>query len=660
RLGPDGWWYIACGLRGGAVQLGPELRGDAPQAPLSIGSRDVRFHLATKTIELVTGPAQFGLTFDGLGQRIFCSNRNPATQVVLEQADLAGNPLAGLAPSVADVVPAGEISHVYPLVNAWVTSHLHSGQFTAACGVFARGLNDGRTDIFTCEPTGSLVHRQRSKRLGNRLVPDADQQVPEGHEWLASRDAWFRPVNVTAAPDDAIVVVDMHRAVIEHPDWVPEELKHRPDERWGDQAGRILAVGPATRWSDIWRELRDRPLRTRHDTELVELVGSGNLWLRQTSQRLLLERAATTASASASGSQLPNATIEALQKLVADSSLTPDARTAALRLAVLLTVPPASKDGADAVETASPGHQHSLFAVAPLLETDLSQVGQCELAMVALRVSRQYPAILSVHPDELLKMACGSSERGVRFEAWLCLGHRVEGDSWRAAREQLDEVTQAWALDGDPYMLMAAASGLREQPDELLQSWLSTLAQAPRISEAAVAQVPQIARGLMAATLREAESQQKDGSSGDVESLKSVIDQIVQLVSETSVAQSLSAREAAPLAALECLQPIARQPKLRSLIDSSTWEQLVKLVENDALRLRLRVAAIALLADSPQSDMPDRLSQLVVRATDPELTGALLQAWCAVGGDAPNALLLERLASASPQLQRTLLPLIAA
>ncbi len=653
RLGPDGWWYIACGLRGGAVQLGPELRGAAPAAPVDIGSRDVRFHLASKTIELVTGPAQFGLTFDGIGSRIFCSNRNPATQVMFEQADLVGNPLAGLAASIVDVVPAGDNSHVYPLVNAWVTSHLHSGQFTAACGVFARGLNDGRTDIFTCEPTGSLVHRQRSKRVGTRLIPDAEQQVPEGHEWLASRDAWFRPVNVTVAPDAAMVIVDMHRAVIEHPAWVPEELKQRPDERWGNQAGRIVSIDSTTQLSDVWRELRERPLRTREDVELVRLIGSENLWLRQTSERLLFERAATTPGESASGPQLSSANIDALQQLVADTSLPPDARCTALRLAVLLSASPASSGGSD-----SPG-SGSRKDFGPL------PTGERELSMVALRLSRQSPQAASVNPDELLNLASSSSEPGVRFEAWLCLGAQVGSGAWHATQADLEGVARAWAQDGDAYLFMAAASGLREQPGQLLQSWLSTLDQGSHLNEAATAQVPQIARGLVAATLRKAEStggsNSADSNSADqVESLKPVVAQIVQLLNEPQLAKSLAANMSAPLAALECLRPIVKHPKLRTLVESSTWEQLAKLVENDALPITLRVSAVALLTDSPQSDTPERLAQMVARATAPELTGPLLQAWCAVAGDAPNADLLNRLASASPQLQRILLPLIAA
>ena len=51
---------------------------------------------------------------------------------------------------------------IYPLSKNWTTSSLHVGQFTAACGVFVyRGdlLPDlYRGAVFTCDPTGNLVH----------------------------------------------------------------------------------------------------------------------------------------------------------------------------------------------------------------------------------------------------------------------------------------------------------------------------------------------------------------------------------------------------------------------------------------------------------------------------------------------------------------------
>lgn len=63
----------------------------------------------------------------------------------------------------------------------------------------------------TCEPTGSLVQRRSLKRENGRT--SVADKSPE-REWLASRDPWFRPVNLIEGPEGIIYVVDMYRAVI--------------------------------------------------------------------------------------------------------------------------------------------------------------------------------------------------------------------------------------------------------------------------------------------------------------------------------------------------------------------------------------------------------------------------------------------------------------
>ncbi len=65
-------------------------------------------------------------------------------------------------------------------------------------------------------------------------------------EFLASYDPWFRPVNLHEGPDGAIYIVDMYRAVIEHPQFMPDELKNRPDLRYGDDRGRIYRISRKT------------------------------------------------------------------------------------------------------------------------------------------------------------------------------------------------------------------------------------------------------------------------------------------------------------------------------------------------------------------------------------------------------------------------------
>jgi putative membrane-bound dehydrogenase-like protein len=232
-LNADGWLYIASGLRGGKIKSTLPF-GKPSTELLDLTGCDLRLNMLTGRIESIAGPSQFGLTFDSFGRRYGCSNRNPCFEIVSERADLSLSPLSGLALALNDVSPSNAASKVHPLVNAWTTSNLHAGQFTAACGVLVSEMA-----AYTCEPTGALVQRRNINRKNGlmQVTDDASER-----EWLASRDPWFRPVDLFEGPDGDIYVVDMYRAVIEHPEWVPKELKNRPDQRLGDSNGRIYRV----------------------------------------------------------------------------------------------------------------------------------------------------------------------------------------------------------------------------------------------------------------------------------------------------------------------------------------------------------------------------------------------------------------------------------
>jgi putative membrane-bound dehydrogenase-like protein len=288
-LGIDQRLYIANGLRSQNVES-PE---SAPfgKTTLDLRSRDLQVDLRTGQLRAVTGPAQFGMSWDRYGHRYFCSNRNPCDAVLIEQHEIETSPLAGLSPLAAPVVPAGEASRVHPLTEAWTTSNLHAGQFSAACGVLVASSSDLPADdlghAYTCEPTGSLVHRRALRRSdGVAAVSDPEPT----HEWLASHDAWFRPVNLQEGPDGAIYVVDMYRAVIEHPQFMPQELKERPDLRYGEDRGRIYRVRPkgaASSTTTAFQQLRKQPIGQQTAEEWVALLTHPQEWFRAAASRYL-------------------------------------------------------------------------------------------------------------------------------------------------------------------------------------------------------------------------------------------------------------------------------------------------------------------------------------------------------------------------------------
>jgi putative membrane-bound dehydrogenase-like protein len=281
-LALDNHIYIANGLRGGTI-----VDASRPDAqPVSISGMDFRFDPLTRKFEAVSGAGQFGLAFDDYGNRFVCSNRNPAIHVVLEDRYLKRNPLVAVDAVAHDVAKAGDESRVFPITHVWTTSNLHAGQFTAACGLaIYRGdalPAEFYGNIFVCEPTGHLVHREIMKPHG---VTFASQPAYDGAEFLASRDEWFSPVNLEIGPDGALYIVDMYRAVIEHPEWMPEELRRRPDLLWGNDRGRVYRIVP--------KNFRGPPpphLSGASSDALVEHLAHPNAWWRETAARLLLER----------------------------------------------------------------------------------------------------------------------------------------------------------------------------------------------------------------------------------------------------------------------------------------------------------------------------------------------------------------------------------
>ena len=350
-FGPDGWIYVANGLRGGNViavkkdwpsRLGTPVRpsgesngkesGKSAQPtepqPVSLTGRDFKFDPLTGRYEAISGNGQFGLTFDAWGNRFVCDNRHPCRHVIFEEDFIKRCPHVAFPAVIHDVIPADDKNQVFPLTSAWTTSNLHAGTFTAACGLTVYTGDwlpeEFRGNVFVCEPTGNLVQRailepdgvtfksrnpyQRSPVAPRQEKPNApstpaNKSTPNGQsgstarsadlsrsdratgtqEFLASGDDWFRPVDLQNGPDGALYVVDMYRAVIEHPEWVPDELKKRPDTWLGNDNGRIYRIRPKG----------ERPKRepTVSVANLDASFNSTNGWQRSASLRIAFEQA---------------------------------------------------------------------------------------------------------------------------------------------------------------------------------------------------------------------------------------------------------------------------------------------------------------------------------------------------------------------------------
>jgi putative membrane-bound dehydrogenase-like protein len=249
-LRPDGWIYFAAGLVGGTV-----TSPDHPEKPAVKMTGDLRWNPQTGDFETIDGRSQYAISFDAYGRRFICMNRLPVQHVVLGSRWLRRNPHLAFAETVQDcnarTVASGLRGgtagvRIYPTSHNITTADSHAGSFTSACGVmiWPGGALPAEYDgcAFSCEPAGNLIHVDRLVPQGATFTAEA---LLDKREVLASSDDWTRPVFLTKGPDGAFYFCDMYRRIIEHPDYLPEEIRKHSDFTAGKAMGRIWRITSA-------------------------------------------------------------------------------------------------------------------------------------------------------------------------------------------------------------------------------------------------------------------------------------------------------------------------------------------------------------------------------------------------------------------------------
>jgi putative membrane-bound dehydrogenase-like protein len=296
--GLDNWIYIAHENPTTAIiykdkfgDRGRDLKfsgRDVP--PLTERGRNVRMRPDSGEIEALSGTSQFGHAFDAWGHHFTLNNANHARHEVIGARYVIRNPNLRLASTMHNVSDHGAAAKVFPItINPEFEMLTEAGEFTSACGLtmYLGGAMPGlENSSLVAEPVHNLVHRDVWSSAGATFVA---RRAAADREFLASTDAWFRPVNFYVGPDGAVYVLDYYRRAIEHPEWMSEAASKGERLYEGIDRGRIWRIVPQSRELPALKPALSRA----SNAELVSHLANANVWWRRTAQRLLVDRKAT-------------------------------------------------------------------------------------------------------------------------------------------------------------------------------------------------------------------------------------------------------------------------------------------------------------------------------------------------------------------------------
>ena len=159
--------------------------------------------------------------------------------------------------------------------------------FASACSpLIYRGDNfpaPFQGNAFVCGPCANIIKRNVISQTG---VAVTATNAYANREFLASTDERFRPVYQANGPDGALYIVDMYRGVIQQWNFMTKYLREESNQR------NLFAPVHKGRIYRVVHGRGNEPmiLAGKSNPELNALLSHDNGWVRDTAQRLLIER----------------------------------------------------------------------------------------------------------------------------------------------------------------------------------------------------------------------------------------------------------------------------------------------------------------------------------------------------------------------------------
>lgn len=238
------------------------------------------------------GGGQWGLTQDDWGRLYYSTagGENPAffyqQPPVYGALDLPGQ----TSRSFRRVYPIAEIPDVQG-GRGRVGSNGGLNHMTgcAGQGIFRgdRLPEDIRGDLIIPEPVGRLIRHADLKRNDAKTV--LSNAYP-GSEFIRTRDANFRPLWAETSPDGRMLLVDMHRGIIQQGNWTrPGSYLRGIIDKWGLDKN----IGKGRIYRLVHKDFKPGPKPRMLDEKTADLVkhlSHPNGWWRDTAKKLIILR----------------------------------------------------------------------------------------------------------------------------------------------------------------------------------------------------------------------------------------------------------------------------------------------------------------------------------------------------------------------------------